>query len=298
MRGNNNPMARRGMLVGGSQAGRGGVGNLAPPQAPTVRSVQPAPLHPIPGADLPPWEPGAVTRQHFDASRVALAGGNFQGDILHPAIIPFEQLYRRLPEEGMFDSSVSPSNPFTFELGAFTVPDTLSLMLFDLRPDIYRFSGMDPGDYIPIESRRFASIMGFDITVDNEHKGNIAFQIDPIAIQRTSQQAFSNNNQVNPSFNAGQYAIGSANSFASTAGSGNTLQPQRPERYGALSIPFTLIARTKQTVQVKCVIFRPIPAPIAFIEYDIAGALVPEIWMDEMLSSVKPPTPSHKESVR
>lgn len=296
-----NPLHKRGMLVpagSGQRPGspRGGVGNPAPQASKTLRSINP--LQPLPGAEIPFGQPGEATRDTFDAKRVTLAGGSFQGDILHPALSPFEQLYRRLPEEGMFDPAVSPSNPFTFELGAFTVPDTMSLLLFDLRPDIYRFSGVDPGDFVPIESRRFGSIMGFDITVDNEHKGNIRFELDPVAIQRTSQQAFNNNNQINPTFNQGQRAIGKSSSFASSSGMGNALQPQRHERYGALSIPFTIFARTRQTVQVQCVIFRPIPAPIAFIEYDIAGVLVPELWMDEMLNAVKPPTPSNKESIR
>jgi hypothetical protein len=174
----------------------------------------------------------------------------------------------------------------------------MALLIFDLRPDIYRFSGVDPGDFVPIEERRFGSIMGFDITVDQRRQGQMLFELDPVPIQRTSQQAFVSSNEVTPTANASQFAIGRAGSFSNAAGVGNALQPQRPTRYGALSIPFTLYAKSKQTVQARCVIFRPIPAPIAFIEYDMAGILVPEQWMTNMNEAVKGPQNQADESIR
>jgi hypothetical protein len=211
--------------------------------------------------------------------------------MVHPFITPFEQLYRRLPEEGIFDSTVSPSRPFAFELGAFTVPDRMSLALFDLRPDVYRLSGIDGGDFVPIESRRFASIMGFEITVDQRHVGNTQFQLDPIAIQSTAQaftqfQAPAGRGIAAPPPSV--FNIAAANSFANAAGAGLSLMPQRPTRYGPLSVPFMLTARAKQTVQCRCVIFRPVPSPIAFIEYDIAGMLFPAEWLDAMMECLKP----------
>jgi hypothetical protein len=217
---------------------------------------------------------------------VAFAGGALNQLIQHPSVTPFEQLYRKLPEEGMFSPGVSPSRPFVFELGAFKVPDAMAVMLFDLRPDIYRFSGIDAGDYVPVEARRFSSIMGFDVQVDQRPQGNIQFQIDPAPIDFQGQQAFASQAGVNQTTTV--LNISAASSFANVAGTGNSLNPQRPTRYGALSIPFTLFARSRQTVQIRCVIFRPVPSPIAFIEYDIAGILLPEKYMDEMLKQVKP----------
>jgi hypothetical protein len=279
------PLTTRGQLVP-----QGSVGAPQPTLAPV--------LNPGAGSSLFPGEPGSATTRNFDANRVVLAGGNMTSEILHPSIIPFEQLYRRLPEEGMFSSAVSPSRPFTFELGAFTVPDRMTLLLFDLRPDIYRFSGVDPGDYVPVEHRRFGSIMGFDITVDQKHVGTMAFELDPVAIQRTSQQAFASQNTVHPQANPSQAAVSQASSFANVSGMGNALQPQRPQRYGALSIPFTIFARSKQTIQVRCVIFRPIPTPIAFIEYDMAGVLVPESWLVSLEKAIMYPQDASKEGIR
>lgn len=281
-----NPLQSRGMLVSG--------GALGAPPAP----VRPSQLSPQAAQTVATGVPGAWTTREFDAERFVQAGGRLTADILHPAATPFEQLYRRLPEEGMYSPSVTPSNPFTFELGSFIVPDRMSLLIFDLRPDIYRFSGVDPGDFLPIETRRFGSIMGFDLTVDQKRPGNTYFEIDPVQIQRTSQQAFISQNAVHPTFNAGQYAIGNANKFSNVAGVGTGLLPQRPTRYGALSVPFTIIARSGQTVQVRCVIFKPLPAPIAFVEYDMAGILVPEQWTNNMLESIKPPMRKGEEAIK
>ncbi len=228
------------------------------------------------------------------AQRVQLAGGALNTLLVHPEITPFEQLYRRLPSEGMFLPGVSPERPFVFELGAFRVPDTFDLLLFDLRPDIYRFSGVDAGDTVPVEARRFSSIMGFEVTVDQRHLGNVRFELDPIAIQTTTQAfapeirstEFSQVLQTPPA----RFNIAAANSFANAAGAGLSLLPQRPYRWGPLSVPFTLYVRSGQTVQVRCVVFRPIPSPIAFIEYDIGGLLIPDEWVSSMTECMKPMT--------
>lgn len=235
---------------------------------------------------LAPGEPGSALTSGCDPMRVAFAGGALNQLIQHPSVTPFEQLYRKLPEEGMFSSSVSPSRPFVFELGAFRVPDSMAIMLFDLRPDIYRFSGIDAGDFVPVEARRFSSILGFDVQVDQRPQANIQFQLDPAPIDFQGQQAFAPAPGISDLTTV--LNIGASSSFSNVAGTGNSLNPQRPTRYGALSIPFTLFARSNQTVQIRCVIFRPVPSPIAFIEYDIAGILLPEKYMDQLLKQVRP----------
>lgn len=258
-----------------------------------------------PAPILNPWapdnEPGVYTNVGSlgcGATRVQLAGGALNTLLVHPEVTPFERLYRRMPEEGMFSPSVSPSRPFTFELGAFQVPDTFCLLVIDLRADIYRFSGVDPGDTVPVEARRFSSILGFLPTVDQRQLANLVYQLDPVPIQ-TFQQAFTppigSAGELPPAIanaiglqNNSRFNLAAATSFATAAGAGDSLQPQRPRRYGALGIPFTLIVRPNQTFQVRCVVFRPVPSPIAFIEYDIAGMLMPETWLNTMMECMKP----------
>ena len=283
------PLAQRGRLV---RPGTPGVGTPAP--LPVVETLNPGQNDSM-NADM---TNGGVSTRRFDVDRVIQAGGRLATEILPESLIPFEQLYRRQPAEGMFDPGVSPGRPFVFEMGAFKVPERMALLIFDLRPDIYRFSGVDPGDFVPVEARRFGSILGFDVTVDQRHQGEMTFEIDPVPIQTTSNQAFASNNQVQPEFNASQRAVGSATAFASGAGAGSALLPQRPERFGALSIPFTIYAKSAQTVQVRTIIFRPIPAPIAFIEYDLAGLLVPEQWLNDMTRAVQGPQNKKDEAIR
>lgn len=243
--------------------------------------------------------PQGHTSRQFDASRTLSAGGDLAAQTLLQTMSTFERLYRRLPEEGMFSPSVSPSNPFVFELGAFTVPSRMTLLLYNMRPDVYRFSGVDPGDYLPVEARRFGSIMGFELTVEQEHIGNVNFQINPVAIQRTSQQAFQSDNTETPQANAGQFAIAQAGDVANTQGSSNMILPQRPTRYGAPDpVPFTIYVNAAQTVQAKCLIFRPIPTPIAFVEMSLTGVLAPSTFVSNMQEAYKFPINKGEESIR
>jgi len=272
-----------------------GLPDVFPPRS------SPAPvLNPWEETGIPPgpMDPGGHLSPGCGAQRVQLAGGALNTLLVHPEVTPFEFLYRRLPEEGMFLPSVSPSNPFTFELGAFRVPDTFCLLLIDLRANVFRFSGVDPGDTVPVESQRFSSIMGFLPTVDQRQLANLTYQLDPVPIQ-TFQEAFTppigGIAELPPALanafgvqNNSRFNLAAATSFATAAGAGDQLQPQRPRRYGPLGVPFTLIVRPGATFQVRCVVFRPVPSPIAFIEYDIAGMLMPELWLNTMMECMKP----------
>jgi len=275
---------------------------VPPWEAPrAVQMLRPGGVGDVP----PPASPNEGMGTNWDcnaAQRVQLAGGALNSLMVHPMVTPFEQLYRRLPEEGMFQASVNPDRPFVFELGAFQCPQTFGLLLFDLRPDIYRFSGIDPGDTVPVESRRFSSILGFELRIDGQHPGNTMFQLDPVPIQ-TTQEAFTapiipgnpgpvltELGLVLPFNPASRFNIAAASSFAAASGAGTSLMPQRPQGYGPTSVPFTLLVRANQVVQLRCVIFRPIPSPVAFFEYDIGGLLLPEEWIDSMNECMKPMT--------
>jgi hypothetical protein len=217
---------------------------------------------------------------------------------VHPEVIPWERLYRILPDEGMFLDEVTPEQPFTATLGSFKVPGQQTLIITDFRPDIYRFSGMSAGDTVPVEARRFGSIMGYDITVNGMHPGNLEMQIDPVLI--TQPQVFSQIQGLNvenfsllaaagvPPF--ARYDASAAASFGSSSGAGSAMLPQRPTRYGPLSMPFTLYAQSDSVVQVRVIIFHPMPVPIAWIEADIAGMLVPSLWIDSLTECAKPLT--------
>jgi hypothetical protein len=255
-----------------------GLGAIAPP------AVAPQPINPQQSCYL---GPGQMGREVCGGERVMLVGGALATQMLDPQFMPFEQMFRALPEEGMFDAGVSPQRPFAFEIGAFKVDRNMALCVFDLRPDVYRFSGLDPADAVPVEARRFSSCMGFDITLDQHHLvGQIQYQLDPRPISHTGTQAFNPAPGGTDLFTA--VNINQSSNFGSVAGAGTSLLPQRPENMGAPSIPFMLLGRSNQVVQLRVVIFRPLPSPIAFIEYTMAGLLIPEIILDNYLKCMKP----------
>lgn len=248
---------------------------------------------------LPTNAPQApTTGERFDVERTVLAGGDVANQTLLRGFTIFERLYRAEAEEGMFDPVVSKENPFEFSLGAFTVPVNMALLVYNMRPDIYRFSGVDPGDFVPVEARRFGSIMGFELKVAEQHRGNLDMQIDPVPIQRTSSQAYESNN-ITSNATQGQFARGRSGQLGTAQGSSQVLLPQRPTRYGAPDpVPFTLYVDAGQTIEARCSIFRPVPTPIAFIEFDISGLLVPTNFMSKMEQALKPPQLKGEEAIR
>jgi len=231
------------------------------------------------------------------ATPVVQAGGALASLLMHPSFVPFEQLYRKLPEEGMF--SATPQRNFKFELGAFQVPGQMTFAFVDYSFRVYRLSGAAPGDTVPLESGRLSTLMGFDVTIDAYRKGNLQYQLDPTPIEATKEAYV-------PPPSAGTIASGSfgqggtrtgiaaiapsappqgasqvqfnAAPFARSAapgGAGLSLMPQRSERQGPLPLPFTYLVESNQRVQFQCTIFKSIPIPLAFFEVDVTGLLIP-----------------------
>lgn len=245
-----------------------------PQRIPPVGQSDPYAPPPAPGSYARPLSPEEFQCR---ASRVLSSGGALNTVLTNPDdVSPFEQLFRRLPEQGIHSPTISPNSPFIFPLGSFIVPREQALVLFDLRPDIYRFSGLDPNDTMPVENRRFASQVGYEVTIDGLHPGNLRMELEPLPRQQVEPQLgtdIAENPQTFPPNNV--YVQAQANRFGGPSGAGLSLLPQRPFRYGPESLPLTLMLTENQIFEAKAVIFKPIQAPIAFFEWDMAGALVP-----------------------
>jgi len=251
------------------------------------------------------------TQRGFDGTRVMAAGGNTAAQLLHPTTAPFERLWRKLPSPGMFDPSVSPANPYSITLGAYRVPDNEMLAIFDLSGGVYRCSGNVPGDTEPVAPRALSSLMGFSLTIDGRTQGNIQYQLEPGPINVQSNPAFSGGVGLNYNVqtlygtlsapfqqaNIGEFQQAASDSYANASGPGTSTQPQRDGRYGARDIPFTLYADAGQTVAVKAIVWRPMPVPIAFLEYTIQGLLIPQNSLKEILNAWKYPQ-RNGESIR
>lgn len=248
------------------------------------------------GAPAPRPEPGAFSERVpvstvVERGRMTLRGGALNSVITNDDEAEgFEYLFRRLPEQGIHEPSVSFQRPFLLELGSFQVPDQQMLLLIDIRPDIYRFSGIDPNDAVPYEARRFGSQMGYEMRVASKHVGKTRFELEPVAAQTGLDYTQSLNTDViyNPGTlppNAA-FVQNLANQFGNASGAGMALMPQRHFRFGPTSLPMTIAVREKETVSFRVVIFKPVLSPIAFFEMDMAGVLLPLNTAEQIIKSM------------
>jgi hypothetical protein len=188
--------------------------------------------------------------------------------LLVPAFMPTEQLYRTLPDGSWFDASVAPNRPVQWQFGAYTVPKGMAYWITDYSFRVFRFSGIDPGDIVPAEEGRFSSIMGFDININGRRFADLLFQLDPVPVQ-VQLPAFAP--PAGHRAQAEQFNTNAAQSFAANTNIGTSLLPVRAEKYGPEDGPFTLIAGEGTVVALNGAIFRRVPSPIAAIEGRHAG---------------------------
>ena len=174
-------------------------------------------------------------------------------------------------------------------MGGFRVPREMGLLVFDFRPDIYRFVGVDAFDSVPFEDRRFARQVGFEVKVDGVHPWNTKFELEPGPRSAASDVYVDQLSRV-----AGElpppsaFAQARANSFGGAAGSGLATLPQRTQRVGAADLPLSLYLRENQTFEANVVCFRRILTPISFFEFDFAGILMPKTTIERLLVQLNP----------
>lgn len=226
---------------------------------------------------------------------VLLPGGDLLKQFLHPSITILDQLFRTLPEDTWYSPTVSPTQPVQFELGSFKVPPGVQLWIQNYDFAIFRQSGADPGDFVRCEDERFSGCLGFDLTLDGKRPASLSFQLDP-------QQAVVSRQQFEPPLTTfrgrrgpqtgavpAQFNRSNVNSFASTANPGTSLLPARPGRIGPeVPNPFTYVARENVSVALSCVIFRPIPSPVVFIQGEIKGYLIQTNAADAFQNRLRP----------
>jgi len=136
------------------------------------------------GKAPPQPEPAA----HFNPTtiqRVLQAGGELAARFMHPTFLPFEKLFRKFPQQGVF--TATPQNNFVLELGSFRVPQQMAFALVDYRFDLYRLSGAAAGDWVPLEERRLSGQIGYDVLIADYRKANLTYELDPTEIQATKE---------------------------------------------------------------------------------------------------------------
>lgn len=213
-------------------------------------------------------------------------GGDILRQFVHPeAFTIYEQEYRTLPEDSWFDPNVSPKRPVQFELGAFEVPKNQHLWLFDYEFSVFRLSGVDAGDIVQAENGRYSGVMGFDLNFSGKRLTNILFQLDPIpsVLARPTFNPPTGGRAVPSQFNQA-----AAQSFAANSSQGLSLLPVRSNKMGARGAPFTLVAREGDRVSMNCVIFKPIPSPIAAVQARSAGYLIHSQISNTLINRLRP----------
>jgi hypothetical protein len=259
--------------------------------------------------------------QFGDVTRVVQSGGGVADLVLHPVFTPLEQMFRKLPPSGL--NLATRAQPSTFEIGAFTVPENFALLLCDYRFQIFRLSGAVPGEFVPLESRRLSTEVGFDVSFSQFHKGNLAFELIPVDATAQNRAAF--NGVVSggtvfpntapqqqifekataglaaqvaafPSFGppgaltrAPQTSFDAQGTFVPASGSGSSLLPQEQRPQGPSKFPFSYVINAGQGVQLRVSVFAPIRIPLGFFEALISGYLVPTNAMAHLLGGIRPP---------
>ena len=210
-------------------------------------------------------------------------GGEALQQLLHPVFQTFEREYKALPEQAWFSSGVSPDQPVQFDFGpAFTVPSGMQLWLLDYQFSVYRYSGIDAGDWVLAEPGRFSGVMGFDLTLTGRRQADIKMQLDPVDVSIPLALAGG------PITAPGSFNSSAAQSFAATSGQGLSLLPVRREVVGPDGKPFTYVCREGDRVLLKGVIFWPVRSPIATIEARIAGYLLHTNLADSLINRMRP----------
>jgi hypothetical protein len=212
--------------------------------------------------------------------RVQFAGSWLLQLANHPTTTPFERVFRKLPQDGIF--AASPERPNVIELGVFTVPVSMVLLILDWRFDIYRPNGAIVGDVVPIEERRLALQIGWDVVFSGKRTANIEYEITPAPPTTSSLAAYTSN--FNPGIIPDNGPIPAASQdefdrirFLQTqepAGPGGSLLPQRHRLDVQPQMPFTYIVEANQRVQFLNIAFQPVPIPIAFFEAEFSGLLL------------------------
>jgi hypothetical protein len=210
------------------------------------------------GAAPPQPAPAAAARTSWDAgavSRIVMAGGDAAARFLHPTFIPFEKMYRKFPQQGVYQAT--PQNNFVFELGAFRVPAQMAFALVDYRFSIYRLSGAAAGDWVELEERRLSGQIGYDVLISDYRKANLSYELEPTEIQaakEASEQPLSpgiiaagaefNNNQPSQINGAPTYPFQPitpatpSSPFADAARAGNSLYAPSAPPFGATATDF------------------------------------------------------------
>jgi len=213
------------------------------------------------------------------------AGGELLDKLLPEAITVYDAIYRKSPQAVWFDPLVSDQRPVQFEVGAFDVPNGQHYWLFDLSFTPYVFSGVDPGDGVPAEEGRFSSCMGFVLTVGSRPPMRLSMELRPSAVQ-SRRQAFESGNPLTAA-TADVFARARTNQMSAASAGGTSMLPPSRQRPGPRTGPVSFVGKERERVVVSCTIWRPLPAPLAWLEARHQGYFVSSNVSEMLLQRIR-----------
>ena len=241
-------------------------------------------------APQPTREPASSDPQTRDArqSAVVTPMGSLYDHVLSEIFVPFDRVFRARSDDSFYDPDRSPSNTFQFSIGAVRVPENNVLLIMDYSFDAAKVCGANASDTIPLEQERMSTLFGFDINVNGIRQRDCAYEIDPVPIQATRAQfeytGTTGGRTPTPSyFNRVQGA-----SFAPGGGAANALMPNMPRMFGPTDAPFTIAVPPNGYIAGECVIFRPIPVPLAYVEFSVSGYFVTKTIWERFIQQIQP----------
>lgn len=215
---------------------------------------------------------------------VVVKGGELLEKIVHPQFKTTENLNRISPTSKWFSPTLSSRQTVSFEILSFTVPPGQQLWMTDYEFRVFRQSGIDPDDVVPAEEGRFSNQMGFDVLFSGKRLSVLKYGLQAV-------QAPTVPTAYNPAPNQraipDQFTRAAAQGFAASSGVAQSLLPVWSKVQGSRNMPFTLIADERSVVQLQCVIFSRIPAPIAFVEGRLAGYQVDKTLAKSLIEEVR-----------
>jgi len=255
-----------------------------------------------------------------EADRIVPAGGALASHLLHPDVVPFQRVYRKLPSPGLYVATRN--KPYQAIMGAFTVPPELTLALQGavIRP--YRFDSLAPGDAVPLERRRLSLSLAYDLNFSNmARKGNISAELIPAPDDQANNVAFPNlpsqgtgfaplptvspnggssvpalttaytvaAGQGTPNGAPAQATPVSPGQYVITASAGGALLPQTQDpKQGPVDMPFTYLVEEGTSVTLWLAAFAPVRIPLAFVEAELTGYLIAKQSLTALLQRMRP----------
>lgn len=224
----------------------------------------------------PPAAPRELSASHPPERVVYPLGSLYQ----HVAPLDQTQIFTfedsKLPNENMYDPSISPVRPYTFDVARYQVPSHMVLLVLGYEFSASRVGGVDAYDTQLLEPGRMRQSWLWDVNVAGTRaQRQTSFQIVPTPVVQAGA-----GNGLPQDVERNAFASTAAKQAQAIGGAGLAALPFDGREYGSARAPFSLRVDQGQTVAVRCSIIRPLSVPLAAITARLDGFLFPVTLLD------------------